>query len=213
MGILEDVPIKVGDFYVPIDLVVVDMAEDSRTKIILGRPFLATVGCKVDVKEEKLAFDMGKHHVEFGLFKDFESYPFTLPCCGCEVLYSIVPVNILEMSLNDHSSFDCTLFKGSGLDGAKVDSFPPSTIEDKPYVVNEDYLSACCRFITLWMSMPLMIRGVYEMDVGVEFGSGPFKSDGPRMTVLLDPSLWRDSYIQQGPRSRDFEVVPSPSPI
>ena len=31
MGILEDVPTKVGDFYVPIDLVVLDMAEDSHT--------------------------------------------------------------------------------------------------------------------------------------------------------------------------------------
>jgi len=30
-GILEDVPIKVGDFYVPIDLVVLDMAKDSCT--------------------------------------------------------------------------------------------------------------------------------------------------------------------------------------
>jgi len=29
--ILEDVPVKVGNFYIPIDLVVLDMAEDSRT--------------------------------------------------------------------------------------------------------------------------------------------------------------------------------------
>jgi len=54
MGILEDVIIKVGDFYVPIDLVVLDMVEDSRTQIILGRSFLATAGCKIDVKEGKL---------------------------------------------------------------------------------------------------------------------------------------------------------------
>jgi len=37
---------------VPIDLVVLDMVEDSRTQIILGRPFLATVGCKIDVRGE-----------------------------------------------------------------------------------------------------------------------------------------------------------------
>jgi len=59
MGILEDVPIKVGYFYVPIDFVVLDMAEDSHTQIILGRPFLATAGCKIDVKEGKLTFDVG----------------------------------------------------------------------------------------------------------------------------------------------------------
>jgi len=32
LGILEDVPIKVGDFYVPIDFVVLDMGEDYHTK-------------------------------------------------------------------------------------------------------------------------------------------------------------------------------------
>jgi len=31
MGILEDVSIKVGDFYVPMDLVALDMDEDCRT--------------------------------------------------------------------------------------------------------------------------------------------------------------------------------------
>jgi len=59
IGILEDVPIMVGDFYVPIYFVVLDMAKDPRTQIILGRPFLATAGCKINVKEGKLTFDVG----------------------------------------------------------------------------------------------------------------------------------------------------------
>ena len=45
-----------GDFYVPIDFVVLDMDEDCRTQIILGRAFLATAGCKIDVKEGRLYF-------------------------------------------------------------------------------------------------------------------------------------------------------------
>jgi len=60
LGVLEDVMIKVGDFYVPIDFVILDMAKDSRTQIILGRPFLATTGCKIDVKEGKITFDMAE---------------------------------------------------------------------------------------------------------------------------------------------------------
>jgi len=70
------------------------MAEDSRTQIILGRPLLATVGCKINVKEGKLTFDVGEHHLEFDLFKNFESSPSTLPYYGCEVLDSNVPINI-----------------------------------------------------------------------------------------------------------------------
>jgi len=46
--ILEDVPIKVDDFYVLVDFVILGMVEDARTQIILGRPFLATMGCKID---------------------------------------------------------------------------------------------------------------------------------------------------------------------
>ena len=48
-----------GSFFVPIDFMVLDMAEDSCTQIILGRPFLATAGCKIDVKEGKLNFEWG----------------------------------------------------------------------------------------------------------------------------------------------------------
>ncbi|XP_010552107.1 PREDICTED: uncharacterized protein LOC104822555 [Tarenaya hassleriana] len=38
-GILEDVPLKVGNFYILVDFVVLDMDEDSKVPIILGRPF------------------------------------------------------------------------------------------------------------------------------------------------------------------------------
>ena len=145
-----------GDFYVPIDFVILDMAEHSRTQIILGRSFLATAGCKIDVKEGKLTLDVGKHHAEFGLFKDFEPSHSSLSYCGCEVVDSTVPVNILDMTLNDPSSVNYAFFEGSRLDGIKVDSLLPSIVENKPYAIDEGYLSACCRFITLWMSMPLM---------------------------------------------------------
>jgi len=59
------------------------------------------VGCKIDVKEGKLTFDMGEHHTEFGLFKDFEPSPSTLSCRGNEVLDPNEPVNILDITLND----------------------------------------------------------------------------------------------------------------
>ena len=85
LGILEDVPIKVGDFYVPIDFVVLDMAEDCRTQIILGRPFLATARCKIDVKEGRLTFDVGEHHVEFGIFDDLKPASM-FACCGVETV-------------------------------------------------------------------------------------------------------------------------------
>ena len=76
-----------GDFYVLIDFVILDMAEDSHIQIILRRLVLATAGCKI-VNEGKLTFDVGEHHAVVGLFKGCNSSPTTLSCCACEVLNS-----------------------------------------------------------------------------------------------------------------------------
>ncbi|GKD48214.1 DNA-directed DNA polymerase [Tanacetum coccineum] len=48
-GIIEDVLIQVDKFVLPIDFVILDMPEDSRVPIILGRPFLATARAMIDV--------------------------------------------------------------------------------------------------------------------------------------------------------------------
>jgi len=114
MGILEDVPIKVGDFYVPIDFVVLDMDEDCRTQIISGRPFLATDGCKINVKERRLTFDVGEHHVKFGLFDDLKPSS-TFSCCGCDVVESNEPKDLLDTNLNDPSSISCAYLRVLGL--------------------------------------------------------------------------------------------------
>ena len=37
--------------------------------IILKRPFLATAGCRINVKKGTLTFDVGDDHVEFNLLK------------------------------------------------------------------------------------------------------------------------------------------------
>jgi len=143
MGILENVPIKVGDFYVPIYFVVLDMDKDSHTQIILVRPFLAIVGCKIHVKEGRLTFDVGEHHVEFELFDDLKPSS-TFFCCGCD----IVEANEPNTDLKDPSSISCALFEGLGLYNVKEDSFPPNIIETESYAVDEGYLSECCRFIS-----------------------------------------------------------------
>ncbi|XP_021726672.1 uncharacterized protein LOC110693827 [Chenopodium quinoa] len=53
-GKVEDVPLMVGKFVIPVDFVVLDMDEDSTIPIILGRPFLATSGAMIDVKSAKI---------------------------------------------------------------------------------------------------------------------------------------------------------------
>ena len=50
-GILEDVLVKVGKFIFPVDFVVIDMEEDKKVPLLLGRPFLAIGATLVDVKK------------------------------------------------------------------------------------------------------------------------------------------------------------------
>ncbi|KAJ9554347.1 hypothetical protein OSB04_018392 [Centaurea solstitialis] len=69
VGVLEDLPLQVGSFIVPCDFVVLEMIEDVNTPIILGRPFLATVGAIIDVKHGKLSLNVGKEKLEFELRK------------------------------------------------------------------------------------------------------------------------------------------------
>ena len=65
--IAENIPVKIQNFFVPIDFVVLDMKEDMKTPLILGRPFLITTNAHIDAgtgeikfhingKEERFAF-------------------------------------------------------------------------------------------------------------------------------------------------------------
>ena len=69
VGVLEDVSMKFRDLYVLVDFAILEMEADMCTPIIHERPFWATAGCCIDVKNDKLSFDVGDDHVEFDLFK------------------------------------------------------------------------------------------------------------------------------------------------
>ncbi|XP_013607594.1 uncharacterized protein LOC106408895 [Brassica napus] len=50
VGILEDLQVKVGNTFVPADFVVLELEEESKDPLILGRPFPCTVGAIIDVR-------------------------------------------------------------------------------------------------------------------------------------------------------------------
>jgi len=47
--VAENIYIKIHDFIVPVDFVVVDMEVDKKVPLILGRPFLSTAKAHIDV--------------------------------------------------------------------------------------------------------------------------------------------------------------------
>nr|GEZ14866.1 reverse transcriptase domain-containing protein [Tanacetum cinerariifolium]GEZ20172.1 reverse transcriptase domain-containing protein [Tanacetum cinerariifolium] len=66
-GVTEDVFIKVGKFYFPIDFVVVDFEADPRVPLILGRSFLRTSRALIDVYGEEITLRVNDESVTFNL--------------------------------------------------------------------------------------------------------------------------------------------------
>lgn len=83
LGILEDAPIKIGNFVILVDFVVLDMDENPRILILLGRPFLATVGAILDVKNHKLSLAFGEDKIEFDLSQAIKQ-PFFENVCSVD---------------------------------------------------------------------------------------------------------------------------------
>ncbi|XP_023747600.1 uncharacterized protein LOC111895767 [Lactuca sativa] len=64
-GVSEDLLIKVDRFVFPGDFVVLDMEEDPKIPIILGRPFLNTACTLIDVCESTLTLRVGDESAVF----------------------------------------------------------------------------------------------------------------------------------------------------
>ena len=68
MGRINDVLIVANKNYVPVDFIVLDIDCNPSCPIILGRPFLRTIGAIIDMKEGNIRF-------QFPLRKGIEHFP------------------------------------------------------------------------------------------------------------------------------------------
>ena len=68
MGRINNVLIIANRNYVPVDFIVLDIDCNLSCPIILGRPFLRTIGAIIDTKEENIRF-------QFLLGKGMEHFP------------------------------------------------------------------------------------------------------------------------------------------
>ncbi|KAL8519425.1 hypothetical protein ACS0TY_010385 [Phlomoides rotata] len=99
-GIVEDVMVKVDDFIFPVDFVVLDMVEERSIPLILGRPFLATGGAMIDVRNGELLLNAENDHVLFKIQVDR-----TKPKCTrkrgfiCIFLISQGPISKFDLGL------------------------------------------------------------------------------------------------------------------
>ncbi|XP_074298404.1 uncharacterized protein LOC141629277 [Silene latifolia] len=101
LGVIEDVPLKVGKLVIPCDFFVMDMPEDRHVPIILGRPCLATGGAMIDHKSGKLSLQVGNEKIEFELNNSMKSPPMGNSCCRVDMVEDNLDKPILEPSFLD----------------------------------------------------------------------------------------------------------------
>ncbi|KHN42793.1 hypothetical protein glysoja_045114, partial [Glycine soja] len=66
-GMVEDVLVKVRQFIFPADFVIMDIKEDAEIPLILGRPFMLTTNCVVDMGKGNLEMSVDDQKVTFDL--------------------------------------------------------------------------------------------------------------------------------------------------
>ncbi|GJR90547.1 reverse transcriptase domain-containing protein [Tanacetum coccineum] len=77
VGIAENILVEVGKFTFPAYFVILEMEEDSKVPLILGRPFLHTADAVIRVKQKQLNLGVGTEHYDALLDE------------GSKILYSI----------------------------------------------------------------------------------------------------------------------------
>ncbi|GJT28754.1 DNA-directed DNA polymerase [Tanacetum coccineum] len=72
-GIAENMLVGIGKFVFPIDFIILDMPEDIKVPLILGRPFLSTAHAKIDVFKRKITLRVGEEKIIFKSVKPARS--------------------------------------------------------------------------------------------------------------------------------------------
>ena len=92
-GIAEDIPVRVRDYFVPVDFVVLDMDNQKETTLILGRPFLNTADAHIDVGAGEIQL-----HIN-GKEEKFDFRPKREQCLMIRVKFGPNPQKIKEVEV------------------------------------------------------------------------------------------------------------------
>ncbi|GJY56412.1 putative ribonuclease H-like domain-containing protein [Tanacetum coccineum] len=72
-GVVENILVGIGKFTFPVELIILDMPEDIKVPLILGRPFLSTAHAKINVYKRKITLRVGEESIIFKSVKPASS--------------------------------------------------------------------------------------------------------------------------------------------
>ena len=74
-GIAKDIPVKIRNFFVPVDFIILDMEDDTQIPVILGRPFLSVTTAHIDAGVGVIQLNINGQKERFGFRSKDEQYP------------------------------------------------------------------------------------------------------------------------------------------
>ncbi|CAM8956512.1 unnamed protein product [Rhodiola kirilowii] len=111
-GVLRDVPIKVGKFFIPVDFYVLDMDSEQETPVILGRPFLNTVEAVIKCGEGSIKLKIGNEKLKFFLKNAMKAPTSSFECnmldISCET-FGLTSFESEVMELDNSSTLFASL--------------------------------------------------------------------------------------------------------
>nr|GEX64941.1 hypothetical protein [Tanacetum cinerariifolium] len=121
-SVAENVFVKVGKFYFPVDFVVLDFIADPRVSLILGRHFLSTAHAIINVHEREII-----------LRKDQQS--LTIQCGDIPSIKKVEQINKIDFIDAGGKDFD-----SEEIENFLNDESIPLGVEDSPFNMEEDIL-------------------------------------------------------------------------
>lgn len=101
VGIVENIPVGIGQGYVLTDFVVLELAEEPKDPIILGRPFLATIGAMIDVKNGHIDLRLSDMAMKFNVERVLKKPTIDGHTCWVDTLSELIEEFVEEIHVED----------------------------------------------------------------------------------------------------------------
>ncbi|GJW69597.1 reverse transcriptase domain-containing protein [Tanacetum coccineum] len=127
VGIAENMLVEVGKFTFPADFVILEMEEDSKVPLILGRPFLHTADAVIRVKQKQLNLGVGTERMIFNIDSAMKhSYSNDDTCFSIDVIDEIL-----------EEDFDALLDEGSKI----LHSIEGTLLEEEIFAEFDEFMA------------------------------------------------------------------------
>ncbi|GJW38276.1 reverse transcriptase domain-containing protein [Tanacetum coccineum] len=129
IGIAENMLVEVGKFTFLADFVILEIEEDSKIPLILGRPFLHTADAVIRVKQKQLNLGIGTERITFSIVRCYETSLYS------NTLIHVTVIDVIDEILEE--DFDALLDEGSKI----LHSIEGTILEEKLFAEFDEFMA------------------------------------------------------------------------